>query len=122
MVGAHRLCRGETESGEGEVNPSYVPSRLIQPLVIDWLTRRGMSVPDQPIGRQPYVGAQNILAELSGVSVRTVRVIIAAERPNVEYQCAEKLLMAMDQPEAWHHGELGQWYADTRLWKRGQPA
>lgn len=104
------------------MNRTYVPADLIRPLLVEWLERRSHSVDSYTVNGQRCISARNILAELSRVNKRTIYSILNAERETVEYQNAEKLLLAMDSPEAWHCGELGQWYANARLWTRSEHA
>ena len=98
---------------------------VLEPIIRDWCKRSGYGLGKDAMGSNAVCSGQESLSELSGVSIKRIRAILAGGchdrshgKPHfstrVSFDTADRLLCAMDQVSAWQH-ELAEWYGPIRV-------
>lgn len=100
-----------------------VPSQALIPIFQKWQRRYGITFPlygaetvrhdisgsIRPLLPSTEISHEKVLAERSGVPLKEIQKILSGERETVTFMVADRLVSAMDEPEAWFN-ELADWY------------
>jgi len=102
---------------------SDVPTKALVPLFAQWKKNYGITFPlygnetvrhdisgsIRPLLPSTEISHEKVLAERSGVPLKEIQKILSGEREFVAEMVADRLVSAMDMPEAWFN-ELAEWY------------
>ena len=107
-----------------------VPMVALEPIIRDWCKRSGYALGHEATGENSLPSGQEVLSQLSGVSVRRIWSILGGAcrdtktnrkgvkklyvPTHVSFDTADRLLCAMDMVSVWHN-ELAEWYGPIRV-------
>lgn len=102
------------------MSPKSIPSYLIAAVINEWKSEYGDTFPlygnetvrhdisgsVRPLLSSTAIPHERVLAEISGVSKKTISRIMSGETKEVTYDMADRLITAMDYAHVWYYGEL----------------
>ena len=100
-----------------------IPSKELQPLFETWKRRYGITYPlygsetvrhdisgsIRPLLPSTEISHEKVLAARTGLPLKEIQGILNGNTEFVSFDTADKLLSAMDMPDAWFN-ELAPWY------------